>query len=118
MANISSVISNIRNIMRQDRGISGDAQRLEQLGWMLFLKIMDDKDQELELIKEDYISAIPEALQWRVWAVDKEGITGEELIKFIENDLFPTLKTLVKKNPSQRSALIQEVFDGNNNYIK
>ncbi|MBT5465765.1 MAG: N-6 DNA methylase [Candidatus Marinimicrobia bacterium] len=118
MANISSVISNIRNIMRQDRGISGDAQRLEQLGWMLFLKIMDDKDQELELIKEDYISAIPEALQWRVWAVDKEGITGEELIKFIENDLFPTLKTLVKKNPSQRSALIQEVFDGNNNYMK
>ena len=74
MANISSVISNIRNIMRQDRGISGDAQRLEQLGWMLFLKIMDDKDQELELIKEDYISAIPEALQWRVWAVDKEGM--------------------------------------------
>lgn len=118
MANISAVISNIRNIMRQDRGISGDAQRLEQLGWMLFLKIMDDKDQELELIKEDYTSAIPESLQWRVWAADKEGITGEELIKFIENELFPTLKTLVQKQPSQRSALIQEVFDGNNNYMK
>ena len=51
MSNVSSVISSIRNIMRQDRGISGDAQRLEQLGWMLFLKIIDDKDQELEIIK-------------------------------------------------------------------
>jgi len=104
--------------MRQDRGISGDAQRLEQLGWMLFLKIMDDKDQELELIKDEYTSAIPESLQWRVWAANKEGITGEELINFIENNLFPTLKTLVQKQPSQRSALIQEVFDGNNNYMK
>ena len=56
MANIGAVITSIRNIMRQDRGISGDAQRLEQLGWMLFLKIMDDKDQELEIIKDDYQS--------------------------------------------------------------
>jgi len=118
MVNVSAVISNIRNIMRQDRGISGDAQRLEQLGWMLFLKIMDDKDQELELIKDDYISAIPEPLQWRNWAEDKEGITGENLIKFVENELFPTLKTLTQKQASKRAELIQEVFDGNNNYMK
>ena len=65
MANVSAVISSIRNIMRQDRGISGDAQRLEQLGWMLFLKIMDDKDQELEVIKDNYVSVIPEKFQWR-----------------------------------------------------
>jgi type I restriction enzyme M protein len=71
MANIRAVVSNIRNIMRLDKGISGDAQRLEQLGWMLFLKIMDDKDQELEIKKDDYISAIPELLQWRTWATDQ-----------------------------------------------
>ena len=58
MANVTAVVSSIRNIMRQDRGISGDAQRLEQLGWMLFLKIIDDKDQELEILKDDYQSVI------------------------------------------------------------
>ena len=68
MANVSAIINNIRNIMRQDRGISGDAQRLEQLGWMLFLKIIDDKDKELELIDDDYVSAIPTKFQWRNWA--------------------------------------------------
>ena len=77
MANVGAVISNIRNITRQDRGISGDAQRLEQLGWMLFLKIMDDKDQELEVIKDNYVSVIPEKFQWRNWAKDPEGITGD-----------------------------------------
>ena len=118
MANVSAVISNIRNIMRQDRGISGDAQRLEQLGWMLFLKIMDDKDQELEILKENYLSAIPAPLQWRNWAADKEGVTGEELIKLIENELFPALKTLTQKQQTKRAELIQEVFDGNNNYMK
>jgi len=118
MVNVSAVISNIRNIMRQDRGISGDAQRLEQLGWMLFLKIMDDKDQELELLKDDYISAIPGPLQWRNWAENPEGITGDGLIKFVENDLFPTLQTLTQKQASKRAELIQEVFDGNNNYMK
>ena len=118
MANVSAVISNIRNIMRQDRGISGDAQRLEQLGWMLFLKIMDDKDQELEILKDNYLSAIPASLQWRNWATNKEGITGEELIRFIENELFPALKTLTQKQQTKRAELIQEVFDGNNNYMK
>ena len=84
MANIGSVITSIRNIMRQDRGISGDAQRLEQLGWMLFLKIIDDKDKELEIIKDDYQSVIPEKFKWRNWATDKEGITGDELLDFID----------------------------------
>jgi type I restriction enzyme M protein len=117
-SNISAVVSSIRNIMRQDRGISGDAQRLEQLGWMLFLKIMDDKDQELEILKDDYVSAIPESLQWRTWASDQEGITGEPLIKFIDNELLPELKILTQKNKNKRAELIQEVFDGNNNFMK
>ena len=100
MANVGAVVSSIRNIMRQDRGISGDAQRLEQLGWMLFLKIMDDKDQELEILKDDYESVIPPKFQWRAWAADAEGLTGDELLDFIDSNaesnrgLFATLKTL------------------------
>lgn len=92
MSNVSAVISSIRNIMRQDRVISGDAQRLEQLGWMLFPKIMDDKDQELEIIKDNYVSVISKKFQWRNWASNPEGITDDELLNFINlliiNNLF------------------------------
>jgi type I restriction enzyme M protein len=107
--------------MRQDRGVSGDAQRLEQLGWLLFLKILDDKDQELELIRGRYQSVIPEKFQWRNWATDAEGITGEELILFIDHPtdgLFATLKNLKAPHSPQRAALVKEVFDGSNNYMK
>ena len=109
MANVAAVISSIRNIMRQDRGISGDAQRLEQLGWMLFLKIIDDKDQELEVLKNDYQSVIPERFQWRNWATDPEGITGEDLIEFIDSNaqsnrgLFATLRSLTSVNNPKRA---------------
>lgn len=119
--NISSIIKNVRNIMRQDRGVSGDAQRLEQLGWMLFLKILDDKDQELELIRDRYQSVIPEKFQWRNWATDPEGITGDELILFIDHPtdgLFAALKNLQSPKSPQRAALVREVFDGSNNYMK
>lgn len=121
MPNISSIIKNVRNIMRQDRGVSGDAQRLEQLGWLLFLKILDDKDQELELIRDRYRSVIPEKFQWRNWAADAEGITGEELILFIDHPtdgLFVTLKNLKAPHAPQRAMLVREVFDGSNNYMK
>jgi type I restriction enzyme M protein len=121
MPNISSIIKNVRNIMRQDRGVSGDAQRLEQLGWLLFLKILDDKDQELELIRDRYQSVIPGKFQWRNWAADAEGITGEELILFIDHPtdgLFATLKNLKAPHAPQRAALVREVFDGSNNYMK
>ena len=123
-ANVGAVVSSIRNIMRQDRGISGDAQRLEQLGWMLFLKILDDKDQELELFDDNYASVIPEKLQWREWAADPEGITGDELIQFIEANtaenqgLFATLRQLTNATNAKRAALVKEVFDGANNYMK
>ncbi|MDH6534580.1 SAM-dependent DNA methyltransferase [Parabacteroides sp. 52] len=124
MANVGAVISNIRNIMRQDRGISGDAQRLEQLGWMLFLKIMDDKDQELEVIKDNYFSVIPEKFKWRNWAADTEGITGDELLHFIDSTtlddlgLFTTLRNLSSITNPKRAAIVKEVFDGSNNYMK
>lgn len=124
MGNVGAVISSIRNIMRQDRGISGDAQRLEQLGWMLFLKIMDDKDKELEMLKDDYISVIPKNFQWRNWATDTEGITGEKLLQFIDSTsdddlgLFATLRSLVSLRNPKRAAIVKEVFEGSNNYMK
>jgi type I restriction enzyme M protein len=110
--------------MRQDRGISGDAQRLEQLGWMLFLKIMDDKDQELEVIKDNYVSVIPEKFQWRNWAANPEGITGDELINFIDSNeptnkgLFATLRNITNAANPKRAMIVKEVFDGSNNYMK
>ena len=111
----------------EDQGISGDAQRLEQLGWMLFLKIIDDKDQELELIRKGYKSVIPEKFQWRTWAANPEGITGEELIRFIDDPaskenpaggLFTALKNLKAPQASDRAGIVREVFDGLNNYMK
>lgn len=121
MSNISAIVKNVRNIMRQDRGISGDAQRLEQLGWMLFLKILDEKDQELELIRADYRSVIPKKFQWRNWATNPEGITGDELLMFIDDartGLFATLRELKSPAAAQRAAIVREVFDGSNNYMK
>lgn len=121
MANISSIVKNVRNIMRQDRGVSGDAQRLEQLGWMLFLKILDEKDQELELVRENYTSVVPEQFQWRNWATDPEGITGDDLIFFVDHPtdgLFANLRKLQSPKAPQRAALVREVFDGSNNYMK
>jgi len=124
MANVGAVISSIRNIMRQDRGISGDAQRLEQLGWMLFLKIIDDKDQELEILKDDYISVVPEKFQWRTWASNTEGITGDELLNFIDSNnesdlgLFASLRNLTSPTNPKRAAIVKEVFDGSNNFMK
>ncbi len=118
MVNISGIIKSIQNIMRQDKGLNGDAQRIEQLGWMLFLKIFDDKDIEMELLQDEYASPIPTELQWRNWAKDDEGMTGDELLDFVDNRLFPLLKTLPSAATNKRALLIKEVFEGNNNYMK
>jgi len=103
--------------MRQDKGLNGDAQRIEQLGWMIFLKIFDAKDEEMEFLDDgEYVSPVPLDLQWRNWASDDEGITGEVLLNFIDNELFPKLKAL--PSTKKRALLIREVFEGNNNYMK
>ena len=104
--------------MRKDPGVSGDAQRIEQLGWMISLKILDDKDQELELLNENYISPIPKNIQWRNWAADDEGMTGIELQEFIDNTLFPALKNLDVSNGNKRTLIVREIFTGTNNYMK
>ncbi len=104
--------------MRQDNGLNGDAQRLEQLGWMLFLKIFSDKDQELELLNDNYISPIPTEYRWENWASDDEGITGDELLEFIDQKLFPALRNLDISTGNKRAVIVREVFEGNNNYMK
>ncbi|MCB0490718.1 MAG: class I SAM-dependent DNA methyltransferase [Cyclobacteriaceae bacterium] len=116
MTNLSGLVKSIRDIMREDRGINGDAQRIEQLGWMLFLKIFDDKDQELELLVENHKSPIPKKYQWRNWAADDEGMTGDILLDFVDNKLFPALRNLTARD--RRTLLVREVFEGNNNYMK
>lgn len=104
--------------MWQDSGLNGDAQRLEQLGWMLFFKVFCDKDQETEMMDENYVSPIPEKYRWENWASDDEGITGDELLYFIDRELFPALRNLDLSTGNQRAVIVHEVFDGNNNYMK
>lgn len=122
MANLKGIIDSIRKIMWQDTGLNGDAQRIEQLGWMLFFKIFSDKDRELEILQDDYTSPIPHELHWENWAGDDEGITGDELAEFVDRTLFPTLRNLPvgqgQNIANQRAMLVREVFQGNNNYMK
>lgn len=118
MKNIGSIIKTLQNIMRKDPGVSGDAQRIEELGWLIFLKILDDKDQELELINENFKSPVPEKFQWRNWAADDEGMTGDALRDFIDKDLFPALKNLDVSSGNKRALIVREIFEGTNNYMK
>ena len=118
MSNISSIIDSIRKIMWQDTGLNGDAQRIEQLGWMLFLKIFSDKDKELELLDDTYTSPIPARLHWDAWAADDEGLTGDALAVFIDRDLFPSLRDIDVSTGNRRALIVREVFEGNNNYMK
>jgi type I restriction enzyme M protein len=105
--------------MRKDTGVDGDAQRISQLCWMFFLKIIDDQDQELELTQKGYRSPIPERFQWRAWAADAEGITGDELIAFINGELFPALKNLpVSDKAGDRRRVVKDVFEDAYNYMK
>ncbi|MDD5672634.1 MAG: N-6 DNA methylase [Chitinivibrionales bacterium] len=122
MSNIAGVISSIRTIMWQDIGLNGDAQRIEQLGWMLFLKIFSDKDKELELMNDKYKSPIPDKFHWVKekgnWAGDDEGMTGEELLEFVDRKLFPAMRKIDVSTANQRALIVRDVFEGNNNYMK
>lgn len=105
--------------MRQDMGVDGDAQRISQLTWLFFLKIIDDQDQELELTRNGYRSPIPERFQWRSWAADPEGITGQALLDFINDELFPALKGLqLTGQPGDRRRVVRDVFEDAYNYMK
>ena len=96
--------------MRKDAGVDGDAQRISQLGWMLFLKIFDDQEKELESTKDEFKSPIPKKFRWREWAADPEGVTGDELLDFINNDLFKSLKGLQAGPSNPRGQVVKAVF--------
>jgi type I restriction enzyme M protein len=116
---ISTTIKSIQDIMRKDAGVDGDAQRISQLVWMLFLKVFDDHEAEKELLEDRYKSPIPSRLRWRSWASNPEGITGDALLDFVNNDLFKTLKELPAAG--KHAALIgvvRGVFEDAYNYMK
>mgnify|MGYP003640418048 FL=1 len=116
---VRTTVKSIQDIMRKDSGVDGDAQRISQLCWMFFLKIIDDQDQELELMSADYTSPIPEALQWRAWAADPEGITGDTLLDFVNDELFTGLKGLHLEGAGKaRRAVVRSVFEDAYNYMK
>ena len=122
MPNIGGIIKSLQNIMWKDPGVSGDAQRLEQLGWMITLKILDDKDAEMELLNDDFVSVIPENLRWHAWAGNSEGITGDAMKDFVDNELFPGLQNLDvsdgEDGVNRRALLVRDIFAGTNNYMK
>ncbi len=114
---VRTTVKSIQDIMRKDAGVDGDAQRISQLCWMFFLKIIDDQDEELELLDADYESPIPDDLKWRNWAADPEGMTGEALLDFINDDLFPRLKNLPRA-AGHRASVVHDIFEDAYNYMK
>lgn len=118
MSNLTSTIKSIQDIMRKDAGVDGDAQRISQLGWMLFLKIFDEKENDWEITNDNYKSPIRKDLRWRNWAADAEGITGDELLDFVNNTLFPTLKNMTLRNNKDAARMVRDVFEDSYNYMK
>ena len=119
MSNVSGIVKSIQDIMRKDVGVDGDAQRIGQLVWMFFLKIFDDREEEIECLEDDYQSPIPEELRWRNWAKDSEGMTGDDLADFVNEELFPTLKELSSHDSAgERAQVIRNVFEDAYNYMK
>lgn len=122
MSNLAGFVKRIRDIMRNDAGINGDAQRIEQIAWMLFLKVYDTKEQDWQWDDESYESIIPEECRWSNWAHDdKSGraMTGDRLLDFVNNTLFPTLKQLpVDASTPIKKAIVQTTFADANNYMK
>lgn len=122
MSNLSSFVKRIRDIMRNDAGINGDAQRIEQIAWMLFLKVYDSKEKDWEINEDNYESIIPEECRWCNWAFDdKSGsaLTGDALLQFVNNTLFPTLKGLeVTPETPIKKAIVKTTFEDANQYMK
>lgn len=122
MSNLSGFVKRLRDIMRNDAGINGDAQRIEQIAWMLFLKVYDAKEKDWEWDDENYVSIIPEECRWQNWAVDDHSgtaMTGDKLLNFVNNTLFPTLKKLpVDASTPIKKAIVQTTFADANQYMK
>lgn len=116
---VRATVKSIQDIMRQDAGVDGDAQRISQLCWMFFLKILDDQDEQLELMQAGYTSPLPRHLRWGAWAADPEGATGETLLAFVNEKLFPSLKELpIIGADRNRHRVVRGVFEDAYNYMK
>ena len=115
---VRTTIKSIQDIMRQDAGVDGDAQRISQLCWMFFLKIIDDQDRELKVLRPGYQSPIPEHFRWGAWASDPEGLTGDALLTFVNGELFPALKDLPLTAEDGRRRVVRSVFEDAYNYMK
>jgi hypothetical protein len=113
---IGTTIKTIQDIMRKDTGVDGDAQRIGQLVWMLFLKILDDREIEKEGSIKRYRSPLPNHLRWGAWAAQDDGITGDALLAFVNNNLFPQLQALPGTDPL--STVVRSVFEDAYNYMK
>lgn len=122
MSSLSNFVKRLRDIMRNDAGINGDAQRIEQIAWLLFLKVYDTKEEDWEFDDDNYKSIIPEECRWRNWAVDDvkgKTMTGDDLLDFVNNKLFPTLKGIeVSKTTPINKAIVKTTFEDTNNYMK
>lgn len=119
---LHNYVKSLQDVMRNDAGLNGDAQRIEQMTWILFLKIYDSKEELWEFYDENFKSIIPERLRWKNWAIDKKdgnALTGEELLNFVNQELFPTLKNLnINENSEIREIIVRDIFEDNNNYMK
>ena len=136
MSNLSGFVKKLRDIMRNDAGINGDAQRIEQIAWMLFLKVYDAKEQDWDMEEKEYVSIIPEECRWKKWAVDDHtgtALTGDKLLNFVNNILFPVLKgndikdaigkiiipgVKVDSSTPIKKAIVQTTFADANQYMK
>ena len=122
MSNLSGFVKRVRDVMRNDAGINGDAQRIEQITWMLFLKVYDAKEEDWEFDDEQFESIIPPKLRWRNWAHvenQHDGLTGDQLLNFVNNELFPTLRKLeINSDTPIRQSIVRTTFEDANNYMK
>ena len=136
MSNLSGFVKRIRDIMRNDAGINGDAQRIEQMAWMLFLKVYDAKEQDWDMNEDAYESIIPEECRWQNWAYDDRSgsaMTGDTLLEFVNNTLFPVLKgknilnpdgsvkiqgVTVTPNTPVKKSIVRTAFEDANQYMK
>jgi type I restriction enzyme M protein len=113
---LQTTIKTLQDILRKDPGVDGDAQRIGQLVWMLFLKVLDDRKEERELSTKGYRPTLPDELRWREWAGKPEGMTGDELLKFVNDTLFPGLQALPPRTPL--AVVVRSIFEDAINYMK
>lgn len=119
---LNNIVKRLQDIMRNDAGINGDAQRIEQMTWLLFLKVYDAKEELWEIDDDNYKSIIPEKFRWRNWAVDnKDGtaLTGDSLLSFVNTELFPQLKNIeIDETTPMSKVIVKATFEDSYNYMK